>query len=181
MALIAPAIARLKRNATRAALGIGLIVVFGGFGLAYLLIALSRLLEREIGPLWTPVAIGGVLCLAALGAYLALLRPRARPHASHEAAAIGLPPELAAPMRNLETRVAKNPLASIAVAVGAGFAAAALLRMLRGRRYPASPWPPGGVGAAQPRPGTGTSERPSWMREVLLRETERRKSNGRGA
>jgi hypothetical protein len=178
IALVAPALSRLKRNATRAAIGIGLVLVLGGLGLAYLLIALRYQLEREIGPLWTPLAMGGGLALAALAAYFALLRPRRPRQAAASAEAIGVPPELAASVRTLETKVANNPLPSVAVALAAGFAAAAVLRMLRRRE--AAP-PPRGTTAFGTAPSTGRPEQPPWMREVLLRETERRRTNGKGA
>ena len=175
IALIAPALQRLKRNAVRTAIGIGLVAVLGGLGLTYLLIALRYQLEREIGPLWTPIAIGGALALAALIAYATMLRPRrARRAAASEPA--GLPPELAAPLRNIESTVAKNPLPSIALALAAGFAAGAVLRMLR-RPRAGAPRGNSGYGQAAPHP-TG-AERPAWMREAVLRETERRKGNGR--
>ena len=106
IALVAPALQRLKRNAVRTAIGIGLVAVLGGLGLTYLLIALRYQLEREIGPLWTPVAIGGVLALAALVAYAALLRPR-RARRAVASEPVGLPPELAAPLRNIESTVPK--------------------------------------------------------------------------
>jgi hypothetical protein len=175
IALIAPALQRLKRNAVRTAIGIGLVAVLGGLGLTYLLIALRYQLEREIGPLWTPVAIGGVLALAALVAYAALLRPR-RARRAVASEPVGLPPELAAPLRNIESTVSKNPLPSIAVALAAGFAAAAVLRMVR-RPRPGAPRGNDGYNQAPPHPAG--AERPAWMREVVLRETDRRRANGR--
>lgn len=179
IALVAPALARLKRSATRAAIGLGLVLVLGGLALAYLLIAVRYQLEREIGPLWTPLAIGGGLAIAALIAYFALLRPRRPREAAASAEAIGVPPELAASMRTLETKVARNPLPSIAVALAAGFAAAAVLRMLR--RRDATPPPRGADSGLGTAPRTSRPEQPPWMREVLLRETERRRANGKGA
>jgi hypothetical protein len=178
IALLAPALARMKRNAVRAALGIGLVALFGGLGLAYLLVALRVQLEREIGPLWAPLAIGGVLALAALVAYLALLRPRRRRAPAMTAESAGLPPELGASMRTLETKVAQNPLPSIAVALAAGFAAAALLRLLRQRSAAPRPRADGAADTAPP-PRTSRSEPPPWTRETIVRETERRKGNGR--
>ena len=180
VALIGPAIARLKRNAIRAAIGIGLVAVLGGLGLTYLLIALRHVLEREIGPLWTPVAIGGVFVLAGLIAYLVFLRPKGERPAAAETAGFGIPPGLAAPMQNLEAKVSKNPLPSLAIALAAGFAAAAVLRMVRGQRA-APPPPSGNSGYGQAPPHPSGAERPAWMREVVLRETDRRRTNGRGA
>jgi hypothetical protein len=180
VALIGPAVARIKRRATRAAVGGVLVLVFGGFGVAYLLIALRVELERHIGPLWAPVAIGGVLCLLALVAYVALLRPRRSEHASVEAQAQAVRDRIVAPARRLEGQIVGNPLQSVALALAVGFAAASLLRMLRRDREtpaaPASPWPR--EQAAQPR---RESERPPWMREVVLRETDRRRTDGKGA
>lgn len=166
----------MKRNAVRAAIGLALVAVLGGLGLTYLLIALRHQLEREIGPLWTPLAIGGVLALTALIAYVALLRPRHAGRAAAAAPSLGMPPELAAPLRNIESTVSKNPLPSIAVALAAGFAAAAVLRIVRRQRTGA----PRGNGAyGQPPPHPSGAERPAWMREAVLRETGRRKGNGR--
>jgi hypothetical protein len=178
MALIAPALARLKRRATRTIVGGVLLLVFGGFGLAYLLIALRLELERYIGPAWTPLAIGLAFCLFAAIAYFALLRPRKSEAMSAEAQASEMRDRIVAPARRLESQVSSNPLQSVAIALAVGFAAASLLRLLRGgeRRAPASPWPRRDGEAPRPE-----ATRPAWMREVVLRETDRRRANGKGA
>ena len=177
LAMIGPMLARMKRNATRAAIGIGLVALLGGLALTYLLIALRYQLEQEIGPLWTPLAIGGGLAALALTAYLVFLRPRRESTAERATETAGAMPDLGAPIRNLESKVSKSPLLSLAIALAGGFAAASLLRVLR-------PRPRTGNGAAEP-PGSD-KEMPTWMRDALLRdalrrEAERRKANGRGA
>jgi hypothetical protein len=73
--------------------------------------------------------------------------------------------------------VAQRPLQSLAIALAVGFAGASLLRLLRGRQQPAPPPRHDGYGQAPPHPTA--AERPAWMREVVLRETDRRKGNGR--
>lgn len=178
VALVGPAMARMKRRAIRGAIGAGLVALLGTLGMVYLLIAIRVELEYQIGPLWAPVAIGGVLCLFALVAYLVFLKPRQRRQpAVAEMPSLGLPPDLAAPVQALGAQVASKPLQSIAVAVAAGFAAAMVLRMVRQRNQrkaaPQSAPPPRANGRAEP-------EGP-WVREVVLRETERRRANGRGA
>ena len=180
LALIAPAIERMKRRAVRNAIGAGLILVLGTLGVAYLLIALRFELEGLIGPLWAPVAIGGTLCLFAGIAYLVYLRPRRPRRQPAQVHTAGLPPELSASVRVLETQVANRPLQSVAVALAVGFAAAYALRLLRKDRKPAAAPPPSSPWPRAPdtrREG----ERAPWMREGVLRETERRRTNGKGA
>jgi hypothetical protein len=180
LALIGPAIARLKRRATRMAIGGVLVAIFGAFALAYLVIGAHIALERQIGPLWAPLAIGVAFIALAAIAYLAFLRPRASESESADARAAAVRDKIAGPARRLEGQVASNPLQSLAIALAVGFAAASLLRLLRGRERaaeppPSSPWPRQAAG----EPPRG--ERPPWMREVVLRETERRRTNGKGA
>lgn len=179
LALIGPVVARLKRRATRMAIGGVLVALCGAFGLAYLIIGVRVELERFLGPLWAPLAIGAAFVVLAGIAYLILLRPRSSERASAEANAAALRDKIAGPARRLEGQVASNPLQSLAIALAVGFAAASLLRLLRGRERPAapsSPWP------RQPRPTEPPrGERPPWMREVVLRETERRRTDGKGA
>jgi len=179
LALVAPAITRMKRRAVRSTIGGALILVLGTLGFAYLLIAVRVELERHIGPLWAPVAIGGALCLFAGIAYLAYFRPRRARAQPAEAATAGLPPEVTASVRRLETQVANRPLQSVAVALAVGFAAAYALRLLRKDRTPAAP-PPSSPWPRAPEPRRD-GERPPWMREVVLRETDRRRTNGKGA
>jgi hypothetical protein len=71
--------------------------------------------------------------------------------------------------------VAQRPLQSIAIAIAVGFAGATLLQMLRGRTQ----IPPSRYDGYHPPPHPTGAERPAWMREVVLRETDRRKGNGR--
>jgi hypothetical protein len=179
IALIGPMVARLKRRATRMAVGGALVALFGAFGLAYLVIGLRVGLEPHLGALWTPLAIGAAFVVLAGIVYLAFLRPRAAERASVEANAAAVRDKIVAPARRLEGQVASNPLQSVAIALAVGFAAATLLRLLRGRERPAapsSPWP------RQPSPHEPPrGERPPWMREVVLRETERRRTDGKGA
>ncbi len=174
VALVGPAIARLKRKAIRSAIGGALIALFGILGLIYLLAALRTALEREIGPLWAPVAIGGGLLVLAGIAYLAFLRPRGGDRETAGTEADAVRDRIVGPARAIEGQVAQRPLQSIAIALAVGFAGAALLRMLRGR----APSPPRYDRYAPPPHPTG-AERPAWMREVVLRETDRRKGNGR--
>lgn len=177
VALVGPAIARLKRKAIRSAIGGALLALFGILGLIFLLAALRAVLEQEIGPIWAPVAIGaGLLVLAGI-AYLVFLKPRRaeREGATSEAEAVR--DRIVGPARAIEGQVAQRPLQSIAIALAVGFAGATLLRMLRGGRTPSAPRYDG-YGAPPPHPMG--AERPAWMREVVLRETDRRKANGRG-
>jgi hypothetical protein len=180
VALVGPAVARMKRRAIRSAIGIALVGLCGTLGAIYLLAAVRFELEQYIGPLWAPVAIGGVLCLVALVAYLVLLKAPRRPQAeaAAETSSLGLPPDLAAPIQQLGAQVSSKPLQSIALAVAAGFAAAMVLRMVRQRNQrKAAP-----QSAAPPPRANGRAEPDGpWVREVVLRETERRRANGRGA
>lgn len=177
VALVGPAIARLKRKAIRSAIGGALLALFGILGLVYLLAALRTALEREIGPLWAPVAIGGGLLVLAGIAYLVFLKPRAAESDAATMQADAMRDRIVGPARAIEGQVAQRPLQSIAIALAAGFAGASLLRILRGR----TPSPtPRHDGYGQPPPHPMGAERPAWMREVVLRETDRRKANGRG-
>ncbi len=176
VALVGPAIARLKRKAIRSAIGGALLALFGVLGLIFLLAALRVVLEQEIGPIWAPVAIGaGLLVLAGI-AYLVFLKPRRaeREDATSEAEAVR--DRIVGPARAIEGQVAQRPLQSIAIALAVGFAGATLLRMLRGGRTPS---PPRYDEYGAPPPHPMGAERPAWMREVVLRETDRRKANGR--
>jgi hypothetical protein len=178
IALVGPAIARMKRNAVRDAIGGALIALFGIVGLIFLLAGLRTVLEGEIGPVWAPVAIGGGMLVLAGIAYLAFLRPRASEGKAAAIEAEAMRERIAGPARAVESQVTQRPLQSIAIALAIGFAGASLLRMLRGRRQAPSPRYDG-YGQRPPHPAG--AERPAWMREVVLRETDRRKSNGRGA
>ena len=180
LALVAPAIERMKRRAIRNAIGAGLVIVFGTLGVAYLLIALRVELEYYIGPLWAPVAIGGTLCLIAGISYLVYLRPRRPRRQPAQAPSIGIPPELSASVRGLETQVANRPLQSVAVALAVGFAAAYAMRLLRKDRAPAAAPPPSSPWPRAPDP-LREAERQAWMREGMLREADRRRANGKGA
>lgn len=177
VALVGPAIARLKRKAIRSAIGGALLALFGILGLIFLLAALRAVLEQEIGPIWAPVAIGGGLLILAGIAYLVFLKPRATETGAAATEAEAVRDRIVGPARAIEGQVAQRPLQSLAIALAVGFAGATLLRMLRGGRTPSAPRYDG-YGAAPPHP-TG-AERPAWMREVVLRETDRRKANGRG-
>jgi hypothetical protein len=177
VALVGPAIARLKRKAIRSAIGGALLAVFGVLGLIFLLAALRTALEREIGPIWSPVAIGaGLLVLAGI-AYLVFLKPRGSETEEAATQAEAVRDRIVGPARAIEGQAAQRPLQSLAIALAVGFAGASLLRMLRGR---ASSRPPRHGGYGQPPPHPMGAERPAWMREVVLRETDRRKANGRG-
>jgi hypothetical protein len=177
VALVGPAIARLKRKAIRSAIGGALIALFGILALVYLLAALRTALEREIGPLWAPVAIGGGLLVLAGIAYLAFLRPRGAEREAAASQADAMRDRIAGPARAIEGQVTQRPLQSLAIALAVGFAGATLLRMLRGGRTPSLPPRYDGYGAPPPHPMG--AERPAGMREVVLRETDRRKGNGR--
>lgn len=177
VALVGPAIARLKRKAIRSAIGGGLLALFGILGLVYLLAALRAVLEREIGPVWAPVAIGGGLLVLAGIAYLVFLKPRASEGEAAATQAEAVRDRIVGPARAIEGQVAQRPLQSLAIALAVGFAGATLLRMLRGGRTSSAPRYDG-YGVPPPHPMG--AERPAWMREVVLRETDRRKANGRG-
>lgn len=177
VALVGPAIARLKRKVIRSAIGGALLALFGVLGLVFLLAALRTVLEREIGPVWAPVAIGGGLLALAGIAYLVFLKPRASESQAVATQADAVRDRIVGPARTIEGQVTQRPLQSIAIALAVGFAGASLLRMLRGRT--SSP-PPRYDGYGQPPPHPMGAERPAWMREVVLRETDRRKANGRG-
>ena len=171
VALVGPAIARLKRKAIRAAIGIALLALFGILGFVYLLAALRTLLEREIGPLWAPLAIaGGLLALAGI-AYLAFLRPRGAESDNSASPADVVRDRMTGTARALEGQVAQRPLQSLAVALAVGFAGAMLLRLVRGRQRAARKDGPDAPSDA---------ELAAWVREAVQREAERRKANGRG-
>ena len=177
VALVGPAIARMKRKAARFAIGGALVALFGIIGLVFLLAALRTVLESQIGPIWAPLAIGGGLLLFAGIAYLAFLRPRASESTAAASQAEAVRDKIVGPARALEGQVAQRPLQSLAIALAVGFAGASLLRLLRGRQQPAPP--PGYDGYGQAPRHPTAAERPAWMREVVLRETDRRKGNGR--
>lgn len=181
VALVGPALTRLKRRAIRVAVGGALIFAFGIIGFAYLLVALRTELERHIGPIWTPLAIGaGLLVLAGI-AYLVFIRPRGSEAQTAESQAAAIRDKIVGPARKLEGQVAERPLQTLALALAVGFAAASVLRMLRGRQQDAGRRAHDGVGDAAPSEPPPAGQRPAWMREVVLRETERRKADGRGA
>jgi hypothetical protein len=180
LALVGPAIARMKKRAIRAAIGGVLIALFGLLGLVYLLMALRTELDRHLGAVWSPVAIGAGLLAIAGVAYLVFLRPRASEGEAAASQAEAMRDTIVGPARKLEGQVAKNPLQSLAVALAVGFAAASLLRLLRGRQDQAARRGYDGTGVPPGEPPP-PPQRPPWMREVVLRETERRKGNGRGA
>ncbi len=172
VALVGPALARMKRKAIRTAIGGGLLVLFAILALVFLLAALRTVLEREIGPVLAPLAIGGGLLVLAGIAYLAFLRPR-----TTDADTPATPSELfrdrvAGPARAVEGQIAQRPLQSVAIALAVGFAGATLLRMLRGRRQS-----PREDGYSRPP----EADIPAWLREAAQREAERRKANGRAA
>lgn len=179
LALVGPVIARLKRRAIRAAVGGALIALFGVLGLVFLLTALRTELDRHLGAVWSPVAIGaGLLAIAGI-AYLVFLKPRASEGEAAASQAEAMRDKIVEPARKLEGQVAKSPLQSLAIALAVGFAAASLLRILRGRQDQAARRGNDGTGVPPSEPPP--PRRPPWMREVVLRETERRKGNGRGA
>ncbi len=177
VALVGPFIANLKRRAIRSAIGGALIALLGILGIVYLLAALRTALDTQIGPIWSPVAIGVGLFVLAGVAYLVFLRPRASEGKTTAAKADAMRDKFVGPARALEGQVAQHPLQSLALALAVGFAGASLLRLLRGRQRPAAT--PGYDGYGQPPPHPRGAERPAWMREVVLRETDRRKGNGR--
>lgn len=179
VAVVGPALARLKKRAVRAMIGGALIGLFGVMGFAYLIVALRNGVEQYLGPIWTPLAIGGFLLVLAGIAYLVFLKPRGSEASAAEAQAAAMRDKIVAPARKLEGQVAKSPLQSLAVALAVGFAAASVLRIIRGRGEP--PHPRTTDGAGMPPPHPRGPERPAWMREVVLRETDRRRGNGRSA
>jgi hypothetical protein len=179
IAVVGPAIARLKKRAVRSLIGGALIALFGIMGFAYLIVALRNGLEQYLGPIWTPLAVGGFLLVLAGIAYLVFLKPRGSEASKAEAQASAMRDKIVAPARKLEGQVAKSPLQSLAIALAVGFAAASVLRIIRGRGQQPQPRTTDGTGAPPPRPRE--TERPAWMREVVLRETDRRRGNGRGA
>ncbi|MGH7002617.1 MAG: hypothetical protein ACREIP_01590, partial [Alphaproteobacteria bacterium] len=84
------------------------------------------------------------------------------------------PRSLAEPMQQLETQVVRRPLQSVALALAGGFAAAMILRMVRGQRtHRAQPAPP--------QRTNGRADPDAWVREVVLRETDRRRTDGKAA
>lgn len=120
VAVIGPAIARLKRRAVRATIGGVLVGVFGLAGLAYLLIALRHELERHLGAVYAPFAIGGALCLCALAAYLVFLRPRGNGRAALREKEERVRERIERPVRDFEGDVAGNPLKSVSIALAVG-------------------------------------------------------------
>jgi len=178
VALVGPVIARMKRRAIRAAIGGALLALFGLLGLAYLLTALRNELDRHLGSVWSPLAIGAGLLVIAGIAYLVFLKPRVSEGEAAASQAEAMRDRIVGPARKLEAQVAKSPLQSLAVALAVGFAAASLLRLLRGRQDQAARRSYDGTGAPPPSEPP-PPQRPPWMREAVLRETERRKGNGR--
>ncbi len=163
VALVGPAIARLKRRAARTALGGALLALSGLGGLVFLLAALRTWLDGMIGPIWSPAAIGAGLLVCAGIAGLVFLKPRATKGEKAATQAEALHDTLVGPARAREDRVARHPLQSLAIALAAGFAGATLLRLRRGRR-PAAPLP--------------RDDDNGRMRDAALHATHRRKGNG---
>lgn len=172
VAMVGPAIARFKRRAVQVAVGGALVAVLGGLGLAYLLIALRHELERHLGPVWTPAAIGAALLVFAGIAYLAFLRPPRSAAEEAESRTEAVRENFVSPARQVEQQITQRPLASVAAAVAVGFAVASLLRSFRGRSRR------DGGGEAAPRASRRPDPVPDWTREVVFREADRRKGNG---
>lgn len=176
VALVAPTIARVKRRAIRLAIGGAVVAILGLFCMTYLLLALRIAIEPYLGPLWSPLAIGGVLGLGALIGYFALLRPRKAREEFAGASESAIPRSLAEPVHQLETQIAKRPLISLGLALAGGFAAAMILRQLRAQRRNVAPQP-----SAPQRTNGRADPDGDWVREVVRREMDRRRTNGRDA
>ncbi len=159
----------------RTAIGGALLALFGVLGLVYLLAALRTVLDGAIGPVWSPVAIGGGLVVLAGIAYLAFLQPRTSEGRAAATQVEAVRDKIVGPARVLENEVAQRPLQALAIALAVGFAGATLLRLMRGRQPPPARFDAYG----RPPPHLVGAERPAWMREVVLRETDRRRDNGR--
>ena len=76
VAIFGSALRRLKKKTARFAMGLGLILMLGPLGLILILAGVRAEIEAMIGPVWSPIAIGGILILGSLVAYFVFMRPR---------------------------------------------------------------------------------------------------------
>jgi hypothetical protein len=133
VALIGPALERIKSKISRILIGGVLVGLLSLLGFIFLLAAARGGLDQLLGPTWSPLLIGVALCAAAGAMYLVFLRPR--PSEEHEAKADGarIRHRFMRPARRVENEVGSRPILSTGAALVTGFAAAFLLRFLRRR------------------------------------------------
>jgi hypothetical protein len=164
VALIGPAITRLKRQLVRSVVGGVLLAVLGGIGAIFLLAALRTELERHIGPTWSPLIIGVVFCIIAGVAYLSFLRPRQSDAREARAAERKAQDKFVRPTRQLEAKLSHRPWLSLAGSLGTGFVAAFLVYLLQARRR----------NSRVPRSSGNGLDTDPWSRQVVIRESEPR-------
>lgn len=169
VAMVAPAVARIKSKVARMITGGLLLVLLGSIGVIYLLAAFRVELERYLGVVWPPVIIGVLFCVFAGIAYLMFLRPRRSDARAAEAEDKKVMKRFVRPAQRVEGKIAARPWLSFGGSLATGFAAAYLLHLLRGgknRKDKISPQ----------RVDDGATRQP-WTRQVEIRETEPRKTN----
>ena len=158
---IAARIDRWKQNVIRAMIGSALLALFGILSLMYLLSALRLWLERFLGYVWSPVAIGVVFFIGAAVAYLVFLRPERASNVRVK------DPKNAAPafISQLQEKLSSIPVAKVGIAVAGGIATALGWRFLLQKRDVSKQ---NGEFADSRGPA-----RP-WASEIVLRETRPR-------
>ena len=166
LAMVGPAMARIKRKVVRTLVGGLLLVSLGMIGVIYLLAALRVELERHLGPLWSPLIIGTVFCLFAGISYWMFLRPRRSDARIAEAVEKKVVSKFVRPAQRVEDEIARRPWLSVGASLGTGFAAAFLLQLLRGRKRR----------EATMLSRSETIDQP-WERQIVVRQTEPRKTN----
>jgi hypothetical protein len=133
VALFGSAIKRLRKKSVRIAIGCFLISIFGLLGTVYVLAGVRTELDYRIGPVWSPIAIGGVLLVGAFVAYLVFLKPKRGEAISAEVEHSNMRQRLMLPARQAEQQWSRHPLAGVGIAAGVGAVAAFLLSRFRNR------------------------------------------------
>jgi hypothetical protein len=165
VALIGPAVTRLKRKLVRSVVSGILLAVLGGIGALFLLAALRTELERHLGPTWSPLIIGVTFCLFAGITYLVFLRPRAADAREARAAERKANNDFVRPVRRFEEKLSARPWLSVAGSLGTGFLAAFLVYLLQAKKRRNS--------RMARHSGNGLDTIP-WSRQVVIQESEPR-------
>jgi hypothetical protein len=166
VALIGPALTRLKRNVIRSVIGGALLIVLGATGAFFLLAALRIELEHLLGSTWAALVIGVAFFLFVGIAYLAFLRPRRSDAEEARASLRRVHDKVVRPARRFEDQLGAQPWLNLAGSLGTGFVAAFLVHLLQAKRR---------VPLASLRSGDGLDPA-QWSREVVIHETEPRTS-----